>query len=135
MGTDGKPRDDVNALLKKHGYSDTDDLAADEVILILQTIETDLHNDNIIRQDRIDGYQARHAELRDMADDIMDNLPEVASPELRAEIEATASRQPYEVNYRAMKETQNIDIEVATEAFESAIEQVQYDNGTEGFTM
>jgi len=132
MGADGKLREDVNALLKKHGHSDTGDLAADEVMLILQAIETDLHNDNIIRQDRIDVYQARHSQLRSMAGDMMDRLPDVATPELREEIEATASRQPYEVNYRVMKEAK---IEQVADAIE-AVEKQQFEqNVSSAFTL
>ena len=132
MGANGKLHEDVNALLKKHGYSDASDLAADEVMLILQAIETDLHNDNIIRLDRIDDYQARHGELRDMADDMLNKLPEATSPELREEIESTASRQPYEVNYRAMKEVQ---FEATAEAIEQIEQEQNFSAESSGFSF
>jgi len=132
MGADGKLREDVNALLKKHGYSDTDDLAVDEVMFILQTLETEIHSDNILRQDRIDSYQKRHSELRDMAGDMMDRLPEAASPELQEQVQATASRQPYEVNYRAMKEAK---IEQVADAIETVEKQQFEQNVSSDFTL
>jgi len=104
MGADGKPRQDVKALLKKYGYDDISKMDVADIMLITQTIETDLHNDNIIRKGRISDYQDRHDVLRDTAKRFQDNLPDDAPDDVRAQVEAITAHQSYEVNYRAMSE-------------------------------
>ena len=132
MGENGQPREDVAALLRKHGHDNIDGLDATEIMHLLQIVETDLHNDNIIRQDRINSYQKRHSDLRDMAGDMLDSLPEAASSELREQITATASRQPYEVNYRAMKEVQ---FEAVAEAIEQIEQEQNFSAESSGFSF
>lgn len=101
MDADGNPRDDVAALLKKHGYDDTDNLALDEIQLILHTIETDLHNDNTERQGRIEGYQERHGHLQESVQRFRENMPEGMSDDIKQKVEALAEREPYEVTFRS----------------------------------
>lgn len=83
MDADGKPRQDVKALLKKHGYDDVDGMDIADILLITQIIETDLHSDNIERKTRISDYQDRHAVLRDTAKRLQDNLPDSTPDDVR----------------------------------------------------
>lgn len=94
---DPDKRNQANALLKKHGFDNVEDLDNAEIMHLLQTLETDLHNDNIDRQERIETYQERHSNLRDMASDMSD----YATGDLKGDLLATANRQPPEVNAQA----------------------------------
>lgn len=113
MDADGKPRDDVKALLKKHGYENVDTMDVADILLITQTIETDLHNDNIIRKGRISDYQVRHGELRETAQRFQDSLPADAPEDVQQHVADLASREPYAVNFRAMKDAATEDIAAA----------------------
>lgn len=113
MDADGKPRDDVKALLKKHGYENVDTMDVADILLITQTIETDLHNDNIVRKDRISDYQDRHGALRETAQRFQDRLPDDAPEDVRKQIADLASREPYAVNFRAMKDADTQDVAAA----------------------
>lgn len=113
MGADGKPRDDMKALLRKHGYENVDTMGVADILLVTQTIETDLHNDNIVRKGRISDYQDRHSVLRETAQRFQDSLPTDAPEDIQEHVAELASREPYAVNFRAMKEATSEDV-VAT---------------------
>lgn len=113
MGPDGKPREDVKALLKKHGYENVDSMGVADIMLITQTIETDLHNDNIVRKGRIGDYQGRHGELRETAQRFQHSLPDDAPEDVQQQVADLASREPYAVNFRAMKDAGTEDIAAA----------------------
>lgn len=120
MGADGKPRSDVKALLKKHGYDDVDNMDVADILLVTQTIETDLHGDNIARKERINDYQDRHDVLRQSAKRLQENLPDDAPADIQKQAAEIASSEPYEVNYRAMKEAATEDIATAMSEAEMA---------------
>jgi len=130
-GADGKLRDDVSELLKKNGYDDLDGKSPDEIMHMLTIIETKLHGDNIIRIDRIDDYQDRHAHLREKARQFGENQPEGTPEDIRHNARELAERQPYEVKYRAV-----IDgVEpVANAAYEAELSE-RAQNITSTFTL
>lgn len=119
MDKNGEVRDEVKALLAKHGYTDVDDMDVTDILLITQTIETDLHNDNIIRKGRIDDYQDRRSVLRSSAQRALDNLPDDIPQDIKDKAQQIASSEPYEVTYRAMNEAYTKS-EVVAEVLEKA---------------
>jgi len=117
----GELRQDVKYILKKYGHDNLDGKDPDEIMHLLGIIETDLHGDNIERVGRIEAYQDRHSDLRDIAGDMLNNLPDNAPEDFYDQVEETAARQAYEVNYRAMKEAQ-------TEALVNTIAEAEITN-------
>lgn len=105
MTADGSVRDDVQSLLSRHGYDDVEGLEAAEVMLIVQAIEHDLHNDNTARQDRIEDYETRHGELRDRVRDYQDRYGEVLPSEVSSRMTEIEQRQPYDATMRTVIET------------------------------
>lgn len=135
LNANGEVRDDVKALLTKHGYSDIDGLDVAEIMLITQTIETDLHNDNIERKARISDYQERRETLRTTAQEAIENLPDDTPADIKEKARQIAENEPYEVSYRAMKEVYAENevlaetIEQAEKAQNFAVETSEFDFG------
>ncbi len=120
-GADGKLRGDVSDLLKKNGYDDLDGKSTDEVMHMLTIIETKLHGDNIIRLDRIDSYQDRHAHLREKVRQFGENLPEGTPNDIHQKAEALAERHPYEINMRVTMSDDRISNVTEERALEQRI--------------
>jgi len=129
MDADGAPRSDVQAFLKKHGYNNTDDLALDEVQLILQTVETDLHNDNIIREGRIESYQERHGELREHSGEIAKH----ATGAEKERAQKFAEREPYQVKSRLVADAHTTENKDLAEVAELQTVEVRNDIATQEF--
>lgn len=107
LGPDGELRVDVQALLAKHGYDDLEGLEIAEIMLILHTVETDLHNENMERAERVEGYQNRHRALRDHASDIQQRAGSEMTPEMLQQFKDTIKREPFSATIEAMRDTEN----------------------------
>ncbi len=129
MGADGKLRDDVKTLLKKHGRNNFNGKDPDEIMHMLEAIETNLHGDNIERESRIESYQKRHGALREHAGQIVDSATGVA----KEQAQELAAREPYEVNYRTMKEAHTAENKELAEVAEAQTVEVRNDIATQGF--
>lgn len=73
-GEDGELRGDVSGLLKKHGYDDLDGKSEDDIRHMLTAIEVQAIEQNEVEADKIEGWLDRHSELRqDAQDAVQDN--------------------------------------------------------------
>jgi len=120
MGPNGKPRVDVAALLYKHGYDNVDGMDEADIMLVIQTIETDLHNDNLVRQERVDGYQERHEHLRDQARDIHRYARNDVPEDMKRDLISTIERKPAQYDARTAMEAHSADHNQISEVAENA---------------
>ena len=130
-GTDGGVRDDVSALLKKHGYEDLEGMSENDIRHILTVIEVQAIEQNIAEQDKITGWLDRHGKLRGQARDIADASP---SSDQRQDASDIASRDPEQLardRMQAVTAQNHAPQETVTEAFV----EVKKDLGTQNFSF
>ena len=132
MGEDGQVRDDVRALLEEHGYNDLDGKDAAEIMIMLREIEIKLHEDNRIRQERIDDYEDRHGDLRRRAGEIASEHGKHMPPAVLQSYRETSERQPFELNHSVLVAAAS-DSEFANDVEQTAMKQI-VDVETSGFT-
>lgn len=122
LDADGNVRDDVKAILKKHGYDDVDGMEVAEIMLITQAIETELHSDNIERKARIGEYQERVGDLQRSVERFQSDMPDGTPQDIQDSVREIAEREPYEVSFFARKETY-LDNDVAAETINKVEEK------------
>lgn len=127
----GDIRDDVSALLKKHGYDDLQGKLEEDIRHMLTAIEVQAIEQNDREQYKIDGWLNRHADLRRDAQDIVKGQN---SDNHQSWADGLANRDPELLARNRLQAVAIEDTNTQAEATEALVE-VKLDLGTNEFSF
>lgn len=131
ISTNGVLREDVNALLKKHGYHDLNGKSEEDIRHMLTAIEVQAIEQNDREQDKIDDWLGRHADLRRDAQDIVKGQN---SDSHQSWVDGLANRDPELLARNRLQAVAIEDTNTQAEATEALVE-VKLDLGTNEFSF